>query len=191
MQRRKFLATVGSLTAASAVAMGTGAFTSVSAERRVSVTTESDADGANLGLEANEDYEGDAGEYAAVTDDMLELTFDDINKNAVTMFEDLITVTNNGTQECEIRVSNDFGEKGEDPIWGSGYGSDGPMDILNGTDYSTINTEGDSIVGGNDNQTAGSQPVLGSGDSATLTVVIDTRSFDDLDLDGEIQIIAD
>ena len=191
MERRKFLIGVGSLAAGGAAATGTGALSSVSAERSVSVQTESDADGANLGLEPNDDYDGNAEEFAEVTSGTLELTFDDVNKNGVTLFKDLIKVTNNGTQEVELRVSNDFGESGEDPIWGSGYGSDGPMDILNGYDYSTVNTQGDSIVGGNDNQTPGTQPVLGSGDSATLTVAIDTRGFGDVDLDGDVLILAD
>ncbi|UWG46456.1 DUF1102 family protein [Halanaeroarchaeum sp. HSR-CO] len=43
MQRRKFLATVGSLAAGSAAAIGTGAFESASATRNVTVEVEEDA----------------------------------------------------------------------------------------------------------------------------------------------------
>ena len=43
MQRRKFLATVGSLTAGTAAAMGTGAFTQAEAERAVDVAVVNDA----------------------------------------------------------------------------------------------------------------------------------------------------
>ncbi|UWG46458.1 DUF1102 family protein [Halanaeroarchaeum sp. HSR-CO] len=49
MQRRKFLATVGSLTAASAAAIGTGAFTTASAGRTVTVEVENDLN-AKIGL---------------------------------------------------------------------------------------------------------------------------------------------
>ncbi|MFW5919682.1 MAG: hypothetical protein ACOCSF_05745 [Halanaeroarchaeum sp.] len=192
MERRKFVIGLGALATGSAAATGTGAFSSVSAERSVSVQTESDADGANLGLEPNEDYDGDAGEYAEVVDGKLELTFDDINKNAVTKFDDLITVTNDGTQSCRVFVLNDFGEPGEDPIYGNGKWNDGPMDILDGSDYNPDKDANgnDSIVGGNASQTAGGAPTLDSGESVDLTVVVDSRGQGDMDIDGEILIKA-
>ncbi|MDZ5812025.1 hypothetical protein U4E84_11800 [Halorubrum sp. AD140] len=192
MERRKFIIGAGALATGSAAAVGTGAMSSVSAERSVSVETESDADGANLGLEPNDDYEGAEDEYAQVTDGKLELTFDDVNKNAVTKYEELITVTNNGTQSCRVFVNNDFGDPDEDPIWGSGKWGDGPMDILNGSNYTPEKTSNnnDSIVGGNANQTPGGSVALGSGESVDLTVVIDTREYGDVDIDGEILIKA-
>ncbi|MEF8894391.1 DUF1102 domain-containing protein [Halodesulfurarchaeum sp.] len=75
MQRRKFLATVGSLAAGSAAAMGTGAFTSVEADRAVSASVVAD-DTAYLGLHDSESgLEND--EYATGSETQLELHFDD------------------------------------------------------------------------------------------------------------------
>ncbi|UWG46457.1 DUF1102 family protein [Halanaeroarchaeum sp. HSR-CO] len=64
MQRRKFLATVGSLAAGSAAAIGTGAFTTASADRSVTVEVENDLNskialvpGGHSGIEINDDGE--------------------------------------------------------------------------------------------------------------------------------------
>lgn len=188
MERRKFVIGLGALASGTAAAVGTGAFTSASAERSASVTTAGDKS-ALLGLEANEDYSGDQDVYVGTSDyDTIELTFEDVNRNATTRFDDLIKVTNNGTDNVQIRVSNDFGASGvhageeQDVIYGSGYGSDGPMDIQ---------YNGDSIVGGNNNQ-VDTNLVLEPGDSATLDVEIDisAEKGEDSWADSEIQIIA-
>ena len=59
MNRRTFLATLGTVAAGTSVAVGTGAFTSVSADRTVTVSMARD-EHAYLGLEPasgpNEDY---------------------------------------------------------------------------------------------------------------------------------------
>lgn len=180
MDRRKFMIGAGSTAIGMSALVGSGAFSSVDAERSVSVETTGDAD-ANLALYPNEDYGGDQEVYVGTDDkETLELTFEDVNRNAVTTFDDLFVVKNNGTQSVYVTVNNDFGTQGEDPIWGSGYGSDGPMDIMN---------EHGSIVGGNQHQTeAGSGNIqLGPGESMVLSVEIDTRGFgDDSWKDGTI-----
>ncbi|MFB6122038.1 MAG: hypothetical protein ABEJ78_01085 [Haloferacaceae archaeon] len=112
MQRRKFIAGMGSLAAGGAAAMGTGAFTSVSANRSVSVQMADDAD-AFLAIRP-EDSEN-ANEYAEVSSNgtvMLDFGKDDINedtgisgeaasglnKNATSIFDNLLTIQNQGTQ---------------------------------------------------------------------------------------------
>ena len=172
MERRKFVIGAGALATGSAAAMGTGAYSSVSAERTVSVQTTDDSD-AQLAFFANEEYDGDAGEYVEQSDNgTIELTFEDINRDAVTEFDDLFVVQNNGPESVQVRVDNDKGSAGEDPIWGSGVGADGPMDIKH--------PEGGSMVGGVFQQTrANGDITLGSGEELTLTVRIDTRGFDD------------
>ena len=189
MQRRKFVIGLGSVAAGGAAAMGSGAFSSVKAERSVDVTTASDNPDAMLGLAANDDYSGDQDVYVGESDHgTLELTFEDVNRNAVTRFDDLIEVTNNGTDSAQIRVSNDFGASGnhageeQDVVYGSGYGSDGPVDIQH---------NGESIVGGNNNQ-VDTNLVLDPGESATLDIEIDIGETEGKDswADSEIQIIA-
>jgi len=191
MERRKFIIGAGALATGSAAAVGTGAFSSAVAERTVTIETAGDDDSL-LGFSENENFDGDQGKYVGTTDiDTLELTLEDIPRDAVMQFDDLIEVTNRGSQDITLFVNVDAGEPDEDPIWGNGYDNDGPLDILYGSDYdSDADGQGDSdsIVGGNTNQLPNNDPpVLGSGDSATLTVVVDTRGFGDDDWkDGKV-----
>ena len=58
MQRRKFLATVGSLTAASAAGIGTGAFTTASVEDRTVTVAIDEDDESQIALIPNDDHPG-------------------------------------------------------------------------------------------------------------------------------------
>ena len=181
MERRKFIIGAGALATGSAAAVGTGAFSSVEAERTIDINTTDDS-GALLTIEQNSEYEGDAGDYVSETGDgLFEIDIDSVNKEAVTTFENLFVVTNTGGQDLNIFVKNDFGSD-DDPIRGSGDGNDGPVDIL---------YNGDSIVGGNISQ-SDAEKSLDSGESVELTVEVDTRGLDDDDeLNGEYQIDVD
>jgi len=180
---------MGSLAAGGAAAMGSGAFTSVEAERTIDIETTGDAN-ALLEIKPNDDYEGDPSRYLSWTDDgRLEIDPSKVNKDAVTKFKDLIKIRNTGGKDLSLYILNDFGERPQnddeaDPIRGSGYGSNGPVDILH---------DGDSIVGGNPNQVTGGPPSLDSGSSVTLTLVVDTRNlWEDYDeLSGDYKIIAE
>jgi len=168
MQRRKFVIGMGALASGTAAAVGTGAFSSVNAERTVSVTTTEDSE-AQLAFKSNrESSEGDRVDVSEGEDGTLEMSFGDINREAVTVFDDIFSVKNNGTETVQLRVANDPGEPGEDPIWGSGVGTDGPMDIKH--------PDGGSMVGGNFQQTRADGSIeLKPGQYLTLTVEIDTR----------------
>lgn len=111
MQRRKFVISAGALAAGGSLALGTGAFSSVEAERDVTVTVSEDAS-AYLGIQPGD---GPNGDYADTTDSdalAINLTGDNdavdgegINANAVTGISDLFTIRNQGTQEIELRVA--------------------------------------------------------------------------------------
>jgi hypothetical protein len=122
MNRRKFLVGAGSLAAGSAAAMGTGAFTSVSAGRSVTVATAGDAD-AFLSIEKATDSDGNvtpnAEEYVDVDADgivSIDLASSDdttgsasgVNKNAKTIFDNLLDITNQGTQEVVLSIESDL-----------------------------------------------------------------------------------
>jgi hypothetical protein len=114
MERRKLLATIGSLAAGGAAATGTSAFTSVSANRDINVSVADDADallalkqGAAGGGNPNAQY---------VTDDSGRLKIDldnsdtanggsGVNKDAVTDIDDLLHVVNQGTQTVAAWVT--------------------------------------------------------------------------------------
>lgn len=112
MQRRKFLATVGSLTAASAAALGTGAF-SVTAKRDVTVETTSDAE-AYLALKGDNDYVTDDSGSGILhidlggPDNPNQYMGSGFNKQARTRVEDVITITNQGKNDVSVSVSDDI-----------------------------------------------------------------------------------
>jgi hypothetical protein len=102
MKRRNVVIGLGTIVAGGGAALGTGAFSSVEAERTVSVETAGDAS-AFLALE---DERGD-NEYVEGTDDTIEITLgtnsngDGLNQNAITTFRNLVRVTNQGTQTVD------------------------------------------------------------------------------------------
>jgi hypothetical protein len=111
MDRRKFLIGAGSLAAGSAAAMGTGAFTSVTADRGVTVNVANDAN-AFLALAAEDTDNGNA--YVGDHNGVVDLHFDEaagteggtgLNQDAKTIIRDLLQVTNNGTQDVIVGVT--------------------------------------------------------------------------------------
>lgn len=105
--RRKFITGLGALAAGSAAAVGTGAFTSVSASRSVDVAVADDADAL---LRVIPDKRGgsetpNAQEYVDTSDGTVSLDFTGtdsgatgINDEATTTIDDILTIENQGTQ---------------------------------------------------------------------------------------------
>jgi hypothetical protein len=115
MNRRKFIATLGVVTAGTSGAVGTGAFTSVSADRSVSVETASDAN-AFLALEPSP---GANGNYATTEDGMLAIQLDGsdntpegngVNNNAETIIKDVFRMRNQGTQRVYVYIEDTSGQ---------------------------------------------------------------------------------
>lgn len=123
--RRKLLIGLGSLVAGAGAVLGTGAFDTVEAERSVTVETAGDAD-AFLGIEP-----GPGGEAFVEQTEVIEVDVssteegDGVNQNAVTAIDDLLTITNNGTQDVQIgfrdQYAIDEGDYDEDEVPG-GWG---------------------------------------------------------------------
>lgn len=142
MQRRKYLAAVGSLAAGGAAAMGTGAFTSVSANRSVNVETAGDNQ-AYLTLDAS------VSEHAKQTSDTIEFQFDGsssasgqgLNTNADTTFTDVLRIENQGTEPTRLQLysgtgASAFGSFAQGPLVVS-Y-SDGKLAPGNSQSSSTV-----------------------------------------------------
>lgn len=137
MDRRKFVLSVGALAGGGSLALGTGAFSSVEAERDVGVTVADDAS-AYLGIQPGD---GPNGNYVDTNDDdtlAINLTGDNdnigdglaggegLNTNAVTGISDLFEVQNQGTQPIDLEVSPlAFGDLDLD--W---FGVDGILGVL-------------------------------------------------------------
>jgi hypothetical protein len=113
MQRRKFVAGLGSLAAAGAAAMGTGAFTSVEADRSVSVEVADDSDAFlffDTGLKSSENDV-----FASFEDGLLVLDFDEtdaggsgVNRAAVSQFDQVFKLANRGTQAVNVWFEHDL-----------------------------------------------------------------------------------
>ncbi len=115
---------MGSLAAGGAAATGTGAFTSVEADRTISVSTAGDAD-AMLAIKPAKSGSSEtpnAAEYVDDTGDTVSLDFtgvdhngDDtdeatgINKNSETKFANLLDIENRGTQDVLVGADDDNG----------------------------------------------------------------------------------
>jgi hypothetical protein len=89
---------------------GTGAFSSVSAERTVSVNVAGDAS-ALLALEPHQSSANGAGGYASTTSNgEIEINFDGVsasgvNLNARTVLDRVFNVTNQGTQSVDLWIA--------------------------------------------------------------------------------------
>ena len=117
MQRRNLLIGMGSLAAGGAATIGTGAFTSVTANRSIEVDTADDSD-AFLGIEADDTSNAD--EYVDASGGTVSLDFTNtnnsgyqgggsgINANGTTVFDDLLNVTNQGTQTVIVGHRQSF-----------------------------------------------------------------------------------
>ncbi|ELY76190.1 hypothetical protein [Natrinema pallidum] len=128
MQRRKFVIGMGALASGTAAVIGTGAFSSVEADRQVDVQVTEDAN-AYLGL----DNSGEANDmYFDTTGDEYAVDFTDsgnggngVNPNADTVAEDVFTITNQGTQPVEVSLSGSGDLSTQLPGSISAPGSDG------------------------------------------------------------------
>ena len=175
--RRKFLAGLGALASGSAAAIGTGAFTSVSADRSVDVNVAGDA-AAYLRLEGTG---GNNSEY--VTDDgnggQLEIDLTDTNDNfgtedpngvnpdAVTQIDDLFVIQNQGTQEVDVGLTKSDPNNNSNESLVTFYATN--LDAGSSFDRYSSGGTGNTVALGSTDAT------LGTGDSVTVSVEIDTE----------------
>jgi parallel beta-helix repeat protein len=104
MERRKFLIGAGTLGAGASVALGTGAFTTVEAQRNVDIGVAGDAN-AQLAIQ---EVSGANAELVSTKDDgTLSLSIPDVNQDAVTEVEDLFRLVNQGTQSVSLYFQDD------------------------------------------------------------------------------------
>ena len=114
MNRRNFVIGLGTVAAGSAAAVGTGAFTSVTAARDVDVSVADDASG-YLGLSADGEYVTDNSGSGQVSLDLGGTSAGDrtdggeaFNRQATTTVEDVVTVEHQGSgTNNEVAVSFD------------------------------------------------------------------------------------
>ncbi len=162
MERRKFVIGLGALASGTAAAVGTGAFSSVTATRDIDVEVADDSS-AYLGLRgaggANSDYVTEDGTDETLTIDLSSSNDDvagggeGVNPNAVTQIDDLFEISNQGAQEVSVSLTKD----GDNADLVSFYSANEAYD-------------GDSL--------SGDGVTLGTGETTTVSLEIDTRDAD-------------
>ena len=209
MERRKFMIGLGSLAAGGAAATGTGAFTSVEADRSVDVEIAGDSS-AYLALRKAADSSSDPGanSEAYVDDSGAEVSFDfssgngsvggnGFNPNAVTEVDNLIEVQNQGTQSAYLSVDTANLDLSDGSGSQAGVGlavvaDEGATSNLN--DNIAFNSGGSNPDGGViPDPTADDAYELTQGESVHLDLTVDTTTFQNANVStsGSITFIAD
>ncbi|WP_424014376.1 hypothetical protein ACOZ35_15360 [Halorubrum xinjiangense] len=215
--RRKFLAGIGALASGSAAAVGTGAFTSVEANRSVTISTAADND-ALLQFTSNSNRNG---EYASTDGNQATVDFSTlttskgatgVNEDSLTTIYDIFSVRNQGTQDVLVYVDpasleddNAFDKTTPnglylDPQFSDMPNSDDPSlkTLGNGEKYGSLTGIGGSVESfeqdlREDNSEVPYSPdtfILGPGDNFDLGLYIKTDGAVD-DVEVGFEIIAD
>ena len=180
-KRRKFLAGLGALASGSAAAVGTGAFTTASAERQVNIRVASDSNG-YIGLFDTESP------YSSVNNGQVTLSFDDIegrgegagigtfdngkglNPNSTYNFDDVFRV-----------VEREYGGQLRMVITTSGF---------NLENLEITSDEGESLLA-EDYSDPSSTPRVDAGDGElTASITIETKGSTDTDAGGALTLHA-
>ena len=187
--RRKFLAGLGALATGSAAAMGTGAFSIVSASRSLNVNVSGDRS-AYLGLDPS------ISRYASINSSgQMEIEFDGsngqsgsgLNDDATSLFQNVFKIINNGTDTINVDLTGlDTSAGGDgngvDPL--TVYWTDSEVDE-NAPGYGEMNVmEGSPNPLGDENYgTSESLLVLDSGEEAYIHLefyLSDSNTFNDV-----------
>jgi len=157
LTRRNALIGMGTVAAGAGVIGGSGAFTSVEADRTVNISTTGDGSAA-LALAAAPDSDN-ATEYVSTSNGQIQLDLDGtsagasgINQNAKTTIDNLVQITNNGSQaltSLNVEITNS-GDNNISGIFTFTKGSDGDTTLGNNVDLTESNGlgSGSSVVFG-------------------------------------------
>jgi hypothetical protein len=108
MERRKFVVGLGALASGSAAAMGTGAFSSVTADRTATVSIADDSSaflGLTVGNSELSEYVDESGNTISIKLAGENVQGGGVNPDAITKFDDLLQISNSGSQEVEVTIS--------------------------------------------------------------------------------------
>lgn len=166
MNRRNVLVGLGTIVAGGGAALGTGAFSSVEADRTASLSV---ADDSNALLTLSGDT---TSSLISETDGVLEISQTDINLEATTTVDEGLDIVNKSTQPIQLSVSitpGDVTGSEATAIFGLEYvsGSSDNSQIYTGSINGTTAPDEYDLAGDGD-------LYLESGASATFDLVVDT-----------------
>ncbi|WP_435118076.1 DUF1102 domain-containing protein [Halolamina sp. C58] len=171
MQRRKFIAGLGSLTAAGAAGIGTGAFNFANVERDMTIATAGD-DSAFLALESESEYTNNNGNTLGF-DFETAAGGSGINEDSDYSFTGVFSIENQGNQSVGVWINDDDDSNGADTVSWSGVPNDDQPDF-------------DNSIEGNGNPYA-----LDPGEKVYVNLVVLTRNNSAADLPTQINVVAD
>jgi len=170
MDRRKFIAGLGSLTAAGAAGIGTSAFNFANVERDMTIATAGDAN-AFLALKSESEYTNNSGDTLAFDFNTTE-NGSGINEDSDYSFTGLFSIENQGSTSVVVWIE-DNDENNEDVASWYGVATDDTSDFSN------------SIEG------SGNAYSLAPGDKVYVNLVVLTRNNSADDLPDQINVKAD
>jgi len=182
LNRRNTLIGLGTIVAGGGAALGTGAFSSVEADRDVSLDVAGD-DGALLQLTVSGGIEGSDGE------DVISLSQDQLNLDALTTYSGALTVAKaSGTGPVDVEINDgEVGDPGDDDLIetsASNLSASGAPQIYFVFSNGGVNTDGTNnvleLTSSNSSRTAdvvintlGEESTSGVFDSTTETILFD------------------
>ena len=204
--RRSVLVGLGGLVAGGGALIGTGAFTTVEAERTVNIQTAGDAS-AFLGIEAaarnddtgsapgNESQTPNENEYVVEDGDTVQINLNGnsegasgLNQDARTTFRNLVKLTNNGTQDVQS-INLDIAAD-------SSSFSD-PNNVIEFTVYDsstspatriTVDDNSDILNNNGNNNNGPTKSSLGPGETINFGMIIDLLGGKDLPQDAGSEV---
>lgn len=135
MNRRKVLVGLGTIVAGGGVAFGSGAFSQVSAQRTVTAETKGDGN-------AYLDLSGD-GDYVSSSGNQVEFTFNNLNENADSEFDDILTISVNADPDSNDSIANKYYIYFDDGV--SGLGSSLALNFEEQNNSSTLVGSGNAV----------------------------------------------
>lgn len=172
--RRSVLGGIGALTVGGGAIFGSGAFSSVTANRNANISVVTDSN-AELGLSGDGNYITESDTSGGAGESMIEFQFSNLNDNATTTFSGLLTITNNATDGNDKTVYIDSSGSVGGAVDFREDAADAGTSIVGSTNAVTLSSTNGS----------GSNPT-----SVTLDVVFDSTSGDPSGV-STITIVAD
>ncbi|WP_158250832.1 polymer-forming cytoskeletal protein [Haloferax marisrubri] len=172
--RRSVLLGLGSMLTAGGALVGSGAFTTVSAQRAVSVDTAGDAS-AFLTLTGDGVYVSDDSATGTLTIDLGGPSAAGFNQNAVTTVTDIVTIANNAADGSPTYV---------------GVSTDAPSADPTADPSATIALEAGTVTFAVGSVASPSVQSLSSGESTALHATIDTTAGGNGSPTGQLTIVA-
>lgn len=177
--RRSVLIGLGALTVGGGAVFGTGAFSSVEADRTATISVADDSS-ALLALSG-----ATSSELINETDGTLGIDQDNINLDGTTTVNEAITITNNGANEVELSIDvtegTDVSNSDAEDILGIEYNPSASTDQANDSGGSEL-SDGTDIVS--------TSAFIESGNEVTFDLVLDTTAVSLSDGDNVLEEVT-